>query len=94
MFTLLTFPQLMEIAPRLDDLPRLLGERPYCLDDEDEEPTAAAAAADAMDADGPGALSSSSGCYTTEQLLDRVQVRNSDWHSMIVLLFGKGSFEV
>lgn len=62
----------MEIAPKLDDLPKLLGDKPYSLEDEEEE----TAAADDMDADGPGAASSS-GCYTTEELLDRVQV----WYS-------------
>jgi hypothetical protein len=75
--------QLVEIAPRLDMLPQLLG-RPYSLDDEDDTTAAAAddaaaggAGADAMDAEGPGAAetssSSSCGC-TTEQLLCKVQV--------------------
>ncbi|WIA31014.1 hypothetical protein OEZ86_001054 [Tetradesmus obliquus] len=78
--------ELVEVAPRLDMLPQLLG-RPYSLEDE-EEPAAAAAAAgddaaaggvdgddaDMMDAEGPGAAETSSRCgCTTEQLLSRVQ---------------------
>lgn len=77
--------QLVEVAPRLATLPQLLG-RPYSLEDEEEQEIAAAAAAgeDPMDAEGPGtaegagavnaAGASGSGHYTTEQLLQRVQV--------------------
>jgi hypothetical protein len=88
--------QLVEVSPRLDMLPQLLG-RPYSLEDE-EDATAAAAAGDAagdgaddmMDAEGPGSADPSSsrcGC-TTEQLLSKVQVRalGADYPAVSMLL--------
>ncbi|KAF8068237.1 dscc1 [Scenedesmus sp. PABB004] len=78
--------ELVEVAPRLDLLPRLLGERPYSLEDEDDGGDAAAAEAsgagaggEAMDADGPGAAAPRAlGCHTTEQLLERVQASRAE----------------
>lgn len=71
----------------MDKLPELLG-RPYCLEDEDADPAAAhadaagaAAAEEDMDIDGPPGAAGAGpgsrrpeGCYTLEELLQRVQV--------------------
>jgi len=68
--------------PCLDKLPELLG-RPYCLEDEDADPAAAhadaaGAAEGDMDIDSPAGAGPGSrrpeGCYTPEELLQRVQV--------------------
>jgi len=81
--------QVVEVAPNLDQLPKLLGERPYSLEDEDEgnEVPADDSSIDQMDmehvptaSESKGCASTShdskrpAGCYTTGELLLKVQV--------------------